>query len=853
MNVSNTLRAQPPAPARTGRWLLALFAGWLSLVNLAVAQQPVVAIDSNIAENQEVSNTIRVIGFARTPDSSGYVEVIVGSQNLGRASYPLPRTDVPNSGFVQEVDTLSVPNGTHVIRANAYNSAGVLVGTATRTVRVNNVPARGAIEAPAPNAQVSATTATFSGWALGKGGFKRLEVQIDGVLAALANYGTASRTDVQMQFPEYNIANSAWSASVNLGAGGLNLARGHHRVVIEGIDSADQRRVVAESWFFYTPGRVGRNAVELPANGGQVSAVQNVRVAGWTSGAAPAARIDIFVNDRFIASSTAVTTPRPDVAAAIPGLQNVMGFDVLIPAFDLGRGRHRLVVIVTDTAGQRANVDFDTGPVIFEVGDFQRLFGVHLRPAVDYAASIQQYTAEAGTAPDMVMYFQGWREANGDCAQFNIFPFFPNVVRNANSRVVVTWEPIQPGQGSNQANFKYAAILAGAQDACINGYAQQIREYGSPVILRMMHEMQGESNNWTGVANGNDPQGYINVWRYVVDKFRAAGATNAKFMWAPDHSAPPPVPFPSSDMRNYWPGSGYVDFVGTSGYNWGADTTRGGGWQLAHHIFENFLNLVLREFPGKPVILAEIGSVPGYANYVRNDWYSDAMTFFQQRKDVKGMIWFNDFAFASTSEPDFRFTNTPGLPAVNPTESARMRALIAQYRSTRDTGTYVTVSEFHHAGLDHYFRTAIPEETRALRTNPALGFSYTNNDFRAYLRDSSSSTALQVCRFYGSVTPGPNSHFYTADPAECQGLKNLQATTPISQPRWNFEENAFAVDLPSNGKCPAYAPVPVWRLYNNRAAQNDSNHRYTTDLVVYATMISRGPWVGEGIVMCAQA
>ena len=828
----------------------AITLGFLALALPAAAQNPLVALDSNLTEGQEVFNTIRVIGFAVTAGSTGYVEIVVDSQNFGRASYPLPRTDVPNSGFVLEVDTLTVPNGTHAFRATAYSSTGVVVGTATKNLKVINVPARGVIEAPAANAQASGTV-NFTGYALAKGGFKRLEVQIDGLLAALANYGTA-RSDVQQQFPEYNIANSGFSAAVNLAA--LNLARGYHRVVIEGIDAADQRRVVAESVFFYTPGRVGRNAIEVPAVGGQITATANVRIAGWTSGDNPAAKVEVYVNDRFIASSTAVTTPRPDVANGIPGLKNVTGFDLLVPAFDLGRGRQRLMVIVTDSAGQRANVDFDTGPVYFEVGDFQRLFGAHLRPANDYAASIAQYTSEAGSAPDVVMYFQPWRTGtSGACAVFNAFPFLPNKVKDAGARVMVTWEPLQEGQASNnQPNFTYARIMEGAQDACITQFAQQIKDFGQPVLLRMMHEMQGQSNNWTGVANGNDPQGYINVFRKVVDMFRAAGATNARFVWSPDHAAPPEVPYPSNDMRNYYPGSGYVDFIGVSGYNWGADPNRGGGWQLARQVFETFLTLSLREFPGKPVLLTEVGSVPGYSTYVRNDWYTDAFAYFTARKGLKGIVWFNDFAFASTSEPDLRFTNTLGLPAVNSAETARMKALIAAYRATRDVGAYVTVSEFFAPSLNHYFRTAIPEEAAALKANSALGFNFTNKDFRAYLRDNKSATALLVCRFYGSLTIGPNSHFYTADPQECAGLKSLQATTPPGTPKWNFEENAFAVDVPSNGACPSHAPIPVWRLYNNRAAQNDSNHRYTTDLVVYATLIAQGPWKGEGIVMCAQ-
>ena len=35
-----------------------------------------------------------------------------------------------------------------------------------------------------------------------------------------------------------------------------------------------------------------------------------------------------------------------------------------------------------------------------------------------------------------------------------------------------------------------------------------------------------------------------------------------------------------------------------------------------------------------------------------------------------------------------------------------------------------------------------------------------------------------VCRFYGSVSPGPNSHFYTAIDSECTLLKNLQLSLP---------------------------------------------------------------------------
>lgn len=84
---------------------------------------------------------------------------------------------------------------------------------------------------------------------------------------------------------------------------------------------------------------------------------------------------------------------------------------------------------------------------------------------------------------------------------------------------------------------------------------------------------------------------------------------------------------------------------------------------------------------------------------------------------------------------------------------------------------------------------------------------------------------------YDPVTyaPGPNSHFYTIDPGECQALKNLQATTPASQKRWNFEHNDFLSTPASFGACPTNT-TPIWRAYNRGFEQGiDSNHRLTSD------------------------
>ena len=154
------------------------------------------------------------------------------------------------------------------------------------------------------------------------------------------------------------------------------------------------------------------------------------------------------------------------------------------------------------------------------------------------------------------------------------------------------------------------------------------------------------------------------------------------------------------------------------------------------------------------------------------------------------------------------------------------------------------VVEFYNILLDHYFITANASEAAAIDNGSAgSGWSRTGNHFNA-------GGSMPVCRFYGSPSPGPNSHFYTVDPAECASLQALQASTPTTQKRWNFEGNAFNSTPPISAVCQA-GSVPVYRAYNNGFAHGvDSNHRIVSSLTALQEVVSHG-WINEGIVMCA--
>lgn len=151
---------------------------------------------------------------------------------------------------------------------------------------------------------------------------------------------------------------------------------------------------------------------------------------------------------------------------------------------------------------------------------------------------------------------------------------------------------------------------------------------------------------------------------------------------------------------------------------------------------------------------------------------------------------------------------------------------------------YRLVWDFYNPDLNHYFRTGGVKEPYTVLSGVAGRWNDMGDYFIAW-KDGSEG-AVPVCRFYGTPGIGPNSHFYTAGPAECASTKNALG--------WTYEGIAFYMKRPVNGICPQDTQ-PVYRYYNNRWMHNDSNHRYATHLFDKNLMIQQG-WVLEGVAMC---
>jgi hypothetical protein len=122
-----------------------------------------------------------------------------------------------------------------------------------------------------------------------------------------------------------------------------------------------------------------------------------------------------------------------------------------------------------------------------------------------------------------------------------------------------------------------------------------------------------------------------------------------------------------------------------------------------------------------------------------------------------------------------------------------------------------------------------------------FAFQRTGGGFNAW--DAQAAGTVPVCRFF--TTPGTfgtkSSHFYTANQAECDGLK--------LNPNWIYEKIAFYIAVPTNGVCPG-GTNPVYRMYNS-GQTGAPNHRFTTSFATYQTFTTTQGWAPEGIGFCS--
>jgi hypothetical protein len=199
-------------------------------------------------------------------------------------------------------------------------------------------------------------------------------------------------------------------------------------------------------------------------------------------------------------------------------------------------------------------------------------FGVSLDGEHD---SLDAYSKRLGAAPAVAVTFVRLPFSAADKTNLDA------AVDQARARHSMLLLTLEPHEG-----------LPAVTDDAVGELAVRLDRYnkaGVPVFVRFAHEMNGSWYAW-----GQDPIGYVAAFRRVADAVHA-GAPGSAMMWAPNYGGGYPfaggkyqakagtAAFRALDTHRdgrvdgaddsyapYWPGRGYVDWVGMSLYHWGS-------------------------------------------------------------------------------------------------------------------------------------------------------------------------------------------------------------------------------------------------------------------------------------------
>jgi beta-mannanase len=187
------------------------------------------------------------------------------------------------------------------------------------------------------------------------------------------------------------------------------------------------------------------------------------------------------------------------------------------------------------------------------------------------------------------------------------------------------------------------SIVEGHMDSFFADWAKKIKQVQGTVLVRILHEFNGDWYPWCIVNNDKDPSLFIKAYRRIHDIFKAQDVKNVKFIWCPNSMSVPQEKW--NFVMDAYPGDEYVDYVGTDVYN-GAGQKSSVWRSFRKEAIENYF-LFTQNIPGKPILVCET------ASRERESWESSCQTkegwikqlgevLKSDMSEIKLLTWFNE-------------------------------------------------------------------------------------------------------------------------------------------------------------------------------------------------------------------
>jgi hypothetical protein len=187
------------------------------------------------------------------------------------------------------------------------------------------------------------------------------------------------------------------------------------------------------------------------------------------------------------------------------------------------------------------------------------------------------------------------------------------------------------------------SIVEGHFDSFFVDWAKQVKDVDGTVLLRILHEFNGDWYPWCVVNNDQNPELFIQAFRHIHDIFNEQKVNNVKFIWCPNSMSLPQESW--NYIMDAYPGDDYVDFVGLDIYN-------GAGKSLVWRSFRKegieVYYTVTKLLKDKPIIICETASRERGAAEPRNaqdkgEWIEQMADALQtDMSQFRLLTWFNE-------------------------------------------------------------------------------------------------------------------------------------------------------------------------------------------------------------------
>jgi beta-mannanase len=170
-------------------------------------------------------------------------------------------------------------------------------------------------------------------------------------------------------------------------------------------------------------------------------------------------------------------------------------------------------------------------------------------------------------------------------------------------------------------------VAAGKYDQRIQEFAQEIAVFAGPVLLSWGQNMENVTGRYPWASH--DAALYREAYQRFVTTSRLS-ANNIAYVWSP---------VGDQGVERYWPGEGYVDYVGLSVFEFPAFDQayyHQAARSFHDHMNEKYARVATYR---RPIIIAECG-VAGTKKY-QLSWLSGALHDLGNYPLIQGLIYFN--------------------------------------------------------------------------------------------------------------------------------------------------------------------------------------------------------------------